>query len=399
MRGFQARTNGMAEQRRSANATQIGAPVALGQQSSPGKSLAPESGFMARDFSRVPTLHSLRQVIQRQETSNPPEMEEELKKQQGQVQTKRSQTGTTAGLGLTQPVESAINRMRGQGAPLDAGVQRQMESAIGADFSRVRVHANAEADSLNRSVNALAFTTGDDIFFRSGMHAPHTQSGRGLLAHELTHVVQQSGASPSSQGLVLGPANDAYEQEADRVANSVVASESTAGPVRAAQPPQARLSRMAIQRRGGTKVGELAVNTNVIGAGLTAGHAWLSYVPVGGTMTTYGTWGNRTPIGLHRDIELGYTPAATRTTDLDSTDSGALSSFASANDSWGYINNCASFAARGWRSVAGESLDYTSLGIPNPSALGEGIVAANGGTTGVLPATPAAAPSSGGSSL
>jgi hypothetical protein len=340
---------------------------------------------LLRDFSRLPAT----QVIQRQETSNPPDMDDRLKKQQGQVQTKRSEAGGN----LTAQVEGAIHRMRGQGQPLEQGVQRQMESAIGADFSRVRVHTNSEADTLNRSVNALAFTTGSDIFFRSGMHAPQTQSGRALLAHELTHVVQQSGAAPSS-GLVLGPANDAYEQEADSVASSVIASES-AGAGHA--QPQAKLSRMAVQRRGGATVGQLSVNTNVVGAGLTAGHAWLAYTPAAGTMTSYGTWGNRTPIGLHRDLELGYSPAATRITDLDATDHGALTSFAAANNDWGYINNCATFAARGWRAVAGESLSYRTIGIPNPSALGKGIVDANGGTTGVLPATPATPRKSSGS--
>jgi hypothetical protein len=120
------------------------------------------------------------------------------------------------------------------------------------------------------------------------------------------------------------------------------------------------------------------VKTNVVGGGLTDGHAWLSYTPVGGGETTYGTWGNRNPIGLHRNIETGYSAAASRCTDLDATDKTALDDFASSNNSWGLFNNCASFAARGWLSVTGESIPYTSYGIPNPSALGTGIIAAGG---------------------
>ena len=169
-----------------------------------------------------------------------------------------------------------------------------------------------------------------------------------LLAHELTHTLQQSG-----------------------------------------------IQRKSIQRRGGATVGDLAIRTNVIGAGLTAGHAWLSYTPAGGAQTTYGTWGNRAPIGLHRDLELGYPYAASRSTALDATDYTALTTFAAANNAWGYLNNCASFAARGWRAVTGESLPYTnSLGIPNPSSLGTGIVAAGG----VLAAAPVGGGSSAGSS-
>ena len=144
-------------------------------------------------------------------------------------------------------------------------------------------------------------------------------------------------------------------------------------------------------------MGQLSVNSNVIGAGLTAGHAWLAYNPVGGTMTTYGTWGNKPHIGLNRDLELGSRAAASRTTDLDSGDYTSLTTFAAANDAWTLTNNCASFAARGWKSVTAESLSYTTWFIPNPSALGQGIVAANGGTTGVLPAA-AAAGGGGGSS-
>ena len=338
---------------------------------------------------------------------------------------------------LEPAAESAIREARGGGAALEPRVAREMSAAFNTDFRHVRVHANDRADALNRAVNALAFTTGSDIFFRNGMYSPSTRSGRELLAHELTHVVQQSGTGVSGN-LTVGPAGDEYEREADRVASAVVAMEgaSQAHVGSSANTPSVQRQEtsnpddaeeqlrqqgyqaksagnvsiqracpsyggMLIQRRGGTKVGELSVNTNVIAAGLTAGHAWLGYLPTSGKKTTYGTWGNKTPIGLHRDIELGYTPAATRSTDLDSGDYSALTSFATANDDWGYINNCASFAARGWKAVSGESLDYTSGGIPNPSALGSGIVKANGGATGVLPAAPPAKPppSSSGSSL
>jgi hypothetical protein len=92
-------------------------------------------------------------------------------------------------------VESAIDQARGGGSALDGAVQRQMGAAFGADFSGVRVHTDGQADTLNRSVSAVAFTTGQDIFFRQGAYSPESSSGKQLLAHELTHVVQQNGAS------------------------------------------------------------------------------------------------------------------------------------------------------------------------------------------------------------
>jgi hypothetical protein len=118
-------------------------------------------------------------------------------------------------------VETAIERARGGGQSLDQSVRREMEPAFGADFSRVRVHTDSEAHSLNRAVNAVAFTTGQDIFFRQGEYQPHASSGKKLLAHELTHVVQQS-ENAIQPKLVLGEPNDPYEQQAERVSKTVL---------------------------------------------------------------------------------------------------------------------------------------------------------------------------------
>jgi hypothetical protein len=88
---------------------------------------------------------------------------------------------------------SAINSGRGSGQPLDAGLQRSMGQAMGADFSGVRVHTDAQSDQLNQSIQAKAFTTGQDVFFRQGAYDPGSRGGQELIAHELTHVVQQTG--------------------------------------------------------------------------------------------------------------------------------------------------------------------------------------------------------------
>lgn len=90
-------------------------------------------------------------------------------------------------------LEQSINRARGVGQSLSPTLQTQMGQAMGADFSNVRVHTDGQADRLSRSVSARAFTTGQDVFFKQGEYAPGSRSGQELIAHELTHVVQQKG--------------------------------------------------------------------------------------------------------------------------------------------------------------------------------------------------------------
>ena len=101
-----------------------------------------------------------------------------------------------------------------------------MEASFGADFRGVRVHTGSEADALNSAVHARAFTTGHDIFFRAGEYNPQSSGGRELLAHELTHVVQQTGAV--RRKLAISQPGDVYEQEADQVARAVMRQEAAA---------------------------------------------------------------------------------------------------------------------------------------------------------------------------
>jgi hypothetical protein len=194
-------------------------------------------------------------------------------------------------------------------------------------------------------------------------------------SNSLTAPIQRKQAGSFPEGVTdeqLKNGGNAEEGPVQRKAdNSLVSSET---PVQRVESGNSSVT----QLRGGAAVGTLCVNTNVVGGGLTDGHAWLAYTPAGGAETTYGTWGNRNPIGLHRNAEAGYSPSASRCTELDATDKTALDNFASSNNSWGLFNNCASFAARGWLSVTGESIPYTSWGIPNPSALGTGIIAKGG---------------------
>ncbi len=106
---------------------------------------------------------------------------------------RQSESGVGEGASVTQDVEQGIQHAKGGGQTLDESVREPMEQAFGADFSRVKVHADSNADMLNRSISARAFTTGQDIFFKQGEYNPGSRGGQELLAHELTHVVQQTG--------------------------------------------------------------------------------------------------------------------------------------------------------------------------------------------------------------
>lgn len=99
-------------------------------------------------------------------------------------------------------VARAIEQKRGGGQALDRGVAGAMGRYFSADFSGVRVHTGAESQTLNRSLNARAFTTGSDIFFGKGQYNPGSSGGQELIAHELTHVVQQSGGDVQRQFVV-----------------------------------------------------------------------------------------------------------------------------------------------------------------------------------------------------
>jgi hypothetical protein len=87
----------------------------------------------------------------------------------------------------------------GSGSSLDGKTRSEMEAGIGADFSKVRVHTGAQASSLNRSISAKAFTRGSDVFFDKGQYNPGSTAGKRLIAHELTHVVQQGAATQNTQ--------------------------------------------------------------------------------------------------------------------------------------------------------------------------------------------------------
>jgi hypothetical protein len=144
-----------------------------------------------------------------------------------------------------------INQERSGGQPLDAVMERQASEAIGQDFSDVRVHDSPEANELNQQIGAKAFTTGRDIFFGEGSYQPHTNEGQELIAHELTHVVQQGSGKVSSaggEGMAVNPPGDAFEQEADDVAKTVTAPGGEPMVQRQEELPEEELQAQSLQR-------------------------------------------------------------------------------------------------------------------------------------------------------
>jgi hypothetical protein len=129
----------------------------------------------------------------------------------------------------------------GGGAPLDKDTRGFMESRLGADFSNVRVHTDATASESARSVQAYAYTVGSDVVFQSGKYEPESDSGKRMLAHELTHVVQQRSGpvegTPAPGGIQVSHPSDRFERAAESTADRVMSSPTASAPATAAAAP------------------------------------------------------------------------------------------------------------------------------------------------------------------
>jgi|GEM_PF-2463257 len=127
-----------------------------------------------------------------------PKEEEEL------LQTKpimmKSEGGESA---ATPALATQLNSTKGSGKSLAPDVNASMSNAFGTDFSHVRVHTDTRATQMNQDLNAKAFTHGSDVYFNQGQYAPTSSQGKKLLAHELTHVIQQDKSKNQIQRRVI----------------------------------------------------------------------------------------------------------------------------------------------------------------------------------------------------
>ena len=133
--------------------------------------------------------------------------------------------------------------LRSPGQPLDAHARAFMEPRFGHDFSHVRVFTDSRAENAAEAVQARAFTHGRNIVFGSGEYAPATAKGKTLLAHELTHVVQQSHSLSFGAPSEIGAGNDPAEVEADHAAGSVVSPERLISPAQISRQTAGMISK------------------------------------------------------------------------------------------------------------------------------------------------------------
>jgi len=136
--------------------------------------------------------------------------------------------------------------LRSPGQRLDGATRALMEPRFGYDFSKVRVHADRAAAESARAVAALAYTVGNEIVFGSGQYTPHTAEGQKLLAHELTHVVQQGGSAFNpGTALALGAKEDSYERQADVIATHITKRSGRAMPISSDDQSGSKVRRLA----------------------------------------------------------------------------------------------------------------------------------------------------------
>jgi hypothetical protein len=124
--------------------------------------------------------------------------------------------GEAADENLAPPLVHSV--LNSPGAALASETLAFMEPRFAYNFGRVRVHTGTEAALSAQMVNAHAYTVGSDIVFGSGQYAPQTAAGRRLLAHELTHVIQQASGARRGPGLMIGSGASASERVADSIA-------------------------------------------------------------------------------------------------------------------------------------------------------------------------------------
>jgi hypothetical protein len=133
-------------------------------------------------------------------------------------------------------VTSAIDASRGGGRPLERTARERLEPRLGESLGDVRVHDDAHAGALARAVSARAFAVGSDLFFAAGAYRPGSHDGDKLIAHEVTHAVQQRGA-PMSGPLSVSAPDDAAEVEAEAMASTLQA-EASAHPTSESASPE-----------------------------------------------------------------------------------------------------------------------------------------------------------------
>ena len=120
--------------------------------------------------------------------------EGEDKKVQKKEEKKPVQAKSDESSSVNEGVESDLNSSKGGGSAMDKNTKQEMESGFGANFSGVNIHTDSKAVQMSEQLGAQAFTHGNDVYFNKGKYNPNSKEGKHLLAHELTHTIQQTGS-------------------------------------------------------------------------------------------------------------------------------------------------------------------------------------------------------------
>ena len=156
-----------------------------------------------------PLVDQITPVVQRQ-------VEEEEEEEMLQAKSREDATSE-----VPNDLESQINAIKGGGRPLEESERAYFEPRFGYDFGQVRMHTDTRAAETAQAVNAQAYTVGRDVVFGAGKYAPGTGEGRRLMAHELTHVVQQMGDSIQRKR-AIDPPNNRFERELDGIGRTIM---------------------------------------------------------------------------------------------------------------------------------------------------------------------------------
>jgi hypothetical protein len=211
----------------------------------------------------------------------------------------------------TPDAQAQIDGLRGGGQPLPSAVRAFFEPRFGHDFSQVRIHTDDQASASTRSVQALAYTVGRDVVFGPGQYAPDTSWGQRLIAHELTHTVQQGTATPLARAR-----SDAHEPRIDRAAAAepLPIHDDLRAPIIARQlDPSMCATDCGIRdgSEGPQSKNTLTIYADKEGAFLLmplthdVGHSWLKLKSKSGDYWTYGFWPQTSfdPSNPSKDVE------------------------------------------------------------------------------------------------
>ncbi len=163
----------------------------------------------------------------KREEEEPVQMKEtdkdELQAKEEEEEPLQTKPAASVPAGASRQVGQKIGQKQGKGQAFSGPALAGMEAAFGADFKNVNIHTDNDAVALNQQLSAQAFTHGEDIFFNAGKYRPETSQGKELLAHELTHVLQQNGGKPKSiqrkENVVTS--NEAEAAEAQKIIDRI----------------------------------------------------------------------------------------------------------------------------------------------------------------------------------